>query len=45
MLVDRLPLYNRRYGREAGDKVLRYFVDFVRRSFDVGDSLYMAAVI
>ena len=40
MLVDRLPLYNRRYGREAGDKVLRYFVDFVRRSFDVGDSLY-----
>ena len=40
MLVDRLSLYNRRYGREAGDRVLRYFVDFVRRSFSAHGSLY-----
>jgi len=40
MLVDRLSLYNRRYGRDAGDKVLRYFVDFVRRSFGAEGSLY-----
>ncbi len=40
MLVDRLSLYNRRYGREAGDKVLRYFADFVRRSFDASNSIY-----
>jgi GGDEF domain-containing protein len=40
MLVDRLPLYNRRYGREAGDKVLRYFVDFARRAFGAPDSIY-----
>ena len=33
MLVDRLPLYNRRYGHDAGDRVLRFFVDFVRHSF------------
>jgi len=36
MLVDRLPLYNRRYGHDAGDKVLRFFVDFVRKSFGEG---------
>jgi len=40
MLVDRLALYNRRYGRDTGDKVLRYFVDFVRQSFNARDSLY-----
>jgi diguanylate cyclase len=40
MLVDRLSLYNRRYGHEAGDKVLRYFADSVRRSFDSPDAIY-----
>jgi GGDEF domain-containing protein len=40
MMVDRIALYNRRYGREAGDKVLRYFVDFVRRAFGAQDLLY-----
>jgi GGDEF domain-containing protein len=36
LLVDRLPLYNRRYGHAAGDKVLRFFADFARRSFGDG---------
>jgi GGDEF domain-containing protein len=40
ILVDRLTLYNTRYGHGAGDKVLRYFVDFVRRSFKAEASLY-----
>jgi GGDEF domain-containing protein len=40
MLVDRLPLYSRRYGHDAGDKVLRFFVDFVRKSFAAQGSLY-----
>jgi GGDEF domain-containing protein len=33
LLVERIPLYNRRYGREAGDQVLRFFAEFVKRSF------------
>jgi len=34
LLVERIPLYNRRYGREAGDQVLRFFAEFAKRSFE-----------
>jgi GGDEF domain-containing protein len=34
MLVERIPLYNRRYGHEAGDQVLRFFAEFVKRAFE-----------
>ena len=40
LLVDRLPLYNRRYGREAGDQVLRFFAEFVKRSFEGQGALF-----
>lgn len=40
VLVDRIPLYNRRYGREVGDKVLRFFVELVQRSFEPGLALF-----
>jgi GGDEF domain-containing protein len=40
LLVDRLALYNRRYGRDVGDKVLNFFVEFVKRSFQAGPDLY-----
>jgi GGDEF domain-containing protein len=32
--IDRLALYNRRYGRDVGDKVLHFFVEFVKRAFE-----------
>jgi GGDEF domain-containing protein len=38
--IDRLSLYNRRYGRDVGDKVLRFFVEFVKRSFEPGLALF-----
>jgi diguanylate cyclase (GGDEF)-like protein len=34
LLVERIPLYNRRYGHEAGDQVLRFFAEFVKRTFE-----------
>ena len=40
LLVDRLDLYNRRYGREVGDKVLHFFAEFVSHAFDVRDTLF-----
>ena len=40
LLVDRLPLYNRRYGREVGDKVLRFFVETVQRALGAGLVLF-----
>jgi GGDEF domain-containing protein len=36
MQLARLAFYNRRYGREVGDRVLRFFAEFVRRSFESG---------
>jgi GGDEF domain-containing protein len=40
LLLDRLKLYNQRYGRGVGDKTLRFFSDFLRRSLDFESSLY-----
>jgi GGDEF domain-containing protein len=40
LLLDRLKLYNQRYGREVGDKTLRFFSDFVRHSMECQTSLY-----
>jgi GGDEF domain-containing protein len=40
LVVDRLPLYNRRYGHEVGDKVLRFFVQFAEQSFAPGTAMY-----
>ena len=36
MMVDRLSLYHRRYGHDAGDRILRFFVDFLRHAFQDG---------
>jgi len=38
--IDRLSLYNRRYGREVGDKVLHFFVEFVKRAFEGEITVY-----
>ncbi|HMD71862.1 MAG TPA: GGDEF domain-containing protein [Bryobacteraceae bacterium] len=38
--IDRLSLYNRRYGRDVGDKVLHFFVEFVKRAFEGELALY-----
>ena len=38
--IDRLSLYNRRYGRDVGDKVLHFFVEFVKRAFEGDIRLY-----
>ena len=38
--IDRLSLYNRRYGRDVGDKVLHFFVEFVKRAFEGETSCY-----
>jgi GGDEF domain-containing protein len=40
LLLDRIKLYNRRYGREVGDKTLRFFADFVKRAFECEESLF-----
>jgi GGDEF domain-containing protein len=40
LLLDRIKLYNRRYGREVGDKTLRFFADYVKRSFACEGSLF-----
>lgn len=40
LVVDRLPLCNKRYGREAGDKVLQFFADSVRKALSPGEGLY-----
>ena len=36
MLISRVPLYARRYGPDAGDRVLKFFVDFARNAFQQG---------
>jgi len=41
--MDRLPLYTRRYGRNVGDKALRFFADTVKRFFACEGSLYQWA--
>jgi GGDEF domain-containing protein len=33
LLIDRLSLYNRRYGREVGDVVLRYYTTLLQKIF------------
>ena len=38
--MDRLQLYNRRYGRNVGDKALRFFADSVKKHFSCEGSLY-----
>jgi GGDEF domain-containing protein len=38
--VDRVPLYNRRYGRDVGDKVLHFFAEYVKRCFAPESALY-----
>ena len=38
--IDRLSLYNRRYGRDVGDKVLHFFVEFVKRAFEGELTMY-----
>jgi GGDEF domain-containing protein len=40
LLVERIPLYNRRYGREAGDQVLRFFAEFLKSSFEGEAALF-----
>jgi diguanylate cyclase (GGDEF)-like protein len=40
LLLDRLRLYNQRYGREVGDKVMIYFAEFLKHSFRCGDALF-----
>jgi GGDEF domain-containing protein len=40
LVVERMTLYNRRYGRDVGDRVLRFFAQFARRSFAAGGQLY-----
>ena len=40
LVLDRLQLYNQRYGREVGDKALHFFADFVQRSFECEGSLF-----
>jgi GGDEF domain-containing protein len=40
LVVDRLSLYSRRYGREVGDKVLHFFADYVKHSVARGATLY-----
>jgi len=40
LLLDRLKLYNQRYGREVGDKTLRFFSDFLRHTMEGQASLY-----
>jgi GGDEF domain-containing protein len=38
--IDRLSLYNRRYGRDVGDQVLHFFVEFVKRAFEDGVRIF-----
>ena len=40
ILLDRLKFYNQRYGREVGDKTLRFFSDFLRGSMGGEFSLF-----
>jgi GGDEF domain-containing protein len=40
LLLDRLKLYNQRYGREVGDMTLRFFSDFLRGSMEGEYSLF-----
>jgi GGDEF domain-containing protein len=40
LLLDRLPLYNQRYGREVGDKTLRFFAEYLKRSLACAGSLF-----
>jgi diguanylate cyclase (GGDEF)-like protein len=40
LVVDRMQLYNERYGWEVGDKVLRFFADFIKGAFKVDDKAY-----
>jgi GGDEF domain-containing protein len=40
VVIDRLPLYNRRYGREVGDKVLHFFAEYMKHAFAPGVAMY-----
>jgi GGDEF domain-containing protein len=40
MVLNRLQLYNKRYGPEVGDKALQFFAEFVKRSFECEGSLF-----
>jgi len=40
LLLDRLPLYNQRYGKEIGDKTLRFLVEHLERTLACADSLF-----
>jgi GGDEF domain-containing protein len=40
LLMDRLKLYNQRYGREVGDMALRFLAETAKRSFECEGSLF-----
>ena len=40
LMIDRLQLYNTRYGRAVGDDILRKFADYVRRTLPARDTLF-----
>ena len=40
LMMDRLKLYNQRYGREVGDMALRFLAESVKRSFECEGSLF-----
>jgi GGDEF domain-containing protein len=40
LLMDRLKLYNQRYGRDVGDMALRFLAESVKRSFECEGSLF-----
>ena len=40
LLLDRLQLYNQRYGREVGDKTLRFFAELLQRTFSSESTLF-----
>lgn len=40
LLMDRLKLYNQRYGREVGDIAMRFLADTVKQSFECEGALF-----
>jgi diguanylate cyclase (GGDEF)-like protein len=40
MALDRLPVFNMRFGHSVGDEVLRYYGDFLRGKFRPGDRIF-----
>jgi GGDEF domain-containing protein len=40
MALDRLPIFNMRFGHSVGDEVLRYYGDFLRGKFRPGDRIF-----